>query len=760
MKAKLILKVFFYLVLIGLCFTHCTTSKHLNDGQYLLSKNSILLNQQKVKNKEVYQLLKQKPNKQFLGIAPIYLFLYNIAEEENKGSWFKKIGEAPVLLNYRLARKSASQIELHYKNLGYLDSKVTFEIAPNKHKAKAIYSINNGSLYKINEVNISSKTSKDLTTNLSELLNKSRVKKGKTYNFKTLEAVRSDMALKLQNRGYYQFNKEFIHFIADTNQHSKQVNLTLVVDEFEKNVKGTILQENHKLGVIGTVNVHLETKPINITPDTIVIQGINFIFNGSKPSFNLNRLAEKILLRPYTPYNKNFVDKSYKALSELKNFKKISFEFSPINSDQTVDVLRADIYVVPGKKIAYTLEAEATTNPELKEGISGSASLGHYNIFKGAEHLQLTYKGSSNFSNIKENGLIVNLTIPSLISPIKLNKILNKNTRTRTIFTASFTEQQRPEFTRNSILGSYKYQWKTRENFRHKLALFNLSYVNFQGDSTDLSSISEYLIAKDYSNHLIPTSSYTLSFNDQNINKLKNHSYFRVHIESSGSILNSLAKPLNFQKLKDEDGNPILKEDGSPSYTLNLWNQENIFTQYIKTSIDFRHYWEIDRKNSVAFRAMGGIIYAYGNTTQAPFHKKFVAGGANDLRGWRAFKRPTGMLSTTDTLYTGGVKLISSFEYRFNVIKKLKGAVFIDAGNIWEIEQNNNKYEEANFHWNDIIDEIAANVGFGLRYDFQYFILRTDLGFPVREPNQSLQWQWDKITLKDSQLNIGLGYPF
>jgi len=386
--------------------------------------------------------------------------------------------------------------------------------------------------------------------------------------------------------------------------------------------------------------------------------------------------------------------------------------------------------------------------------------LSHYNILKGAEHLQLTFKGSNNFNNIKENGLIMNLAIPSLISPIKLNRVLNKNSRTKTIFSTSVTKQQRPEFTRNSISASYNYQWKSKQLYQHKISLFNLSYVNFQGDSTDLSNISEYLIAKDYSNHLIPTSSYTFSFNNQNINKLKNHSFFRIHLESSGNLLNSLAEPLNFKRLRDDEGNAILQENGNPSYTLNLWNQENIYTQYLKTSLDYRYYWEIDKKNSLAFRTMGGIIYAFGNTDQAPFHKKFVAGGANDLRGWIAFKRPAGSLAVTDTLYTGGLKLISSIEYRFNLIKKLKAAVFLDAGNIWEIAQNNNKYESANFYWATFIDQIAVDIGFGLRYDFQYFIFRTDLGFPIREPFEGTNWQWEKVNLKESQLNIGLGYPF
>jgi len=709
----------------------------------------------KVRNKELYALLKQKPNKKILGFVPIYLNIYNIAFEKKENNIFKKTGEPPVILNHRLAKKSAKQIELYYKNKGYFDASVSFDIHTKKHKAKAVYSINSGTAYKINEVKINHKDDNDLNKSIKEFLDETQIKKGKTYNFKNLEDERYRIASKLQNQGYYQFNKEFIHFLADTNQISKKVNLDLVVKPFEKNEKGTIIQESHKPGVIGLVNVHLETGNSEAVNDTTVLQGINFIYNAAKPPFNLKRLAEKILLRPGIPYNKNFVDKSYQALSELKNFKKISFEFSPVSTDQDRNVLTADIYLIPGKKIAYTVEVEATTNPELKEGISGSASLIHYNILKGAEHLQLTFEGSNNFKDIKESGFIMNLTIPGLISPIKLNKILNKKSRTKTVFTASVTEQKRPEFTRNSITGSYTYKWKTRRNYQHKLSLFNLSYVNFEGDSTAFTNISDDLKAKYYSSHLIPTSSYTLSFNNQNINKLKNHSFFRIHLESSGSVLRSLADPLGLDQLKDKG------DDGNPIYTLNLWDEGIEFTQYVKTSLDYRYYWEIDEKNSLALRAMGGVIYAYGNAKEAPFHKKFIAGGANDLRGWQAFKRPPGTLNTEDKpLHTGGIKLITSVEYRFNLIKKLKGAVFMDAGNIWEISANNIENEAANFKWDRFLDEIAVDVGFGFRYDFKYFILRGDLGFAVREPYESKPWQWGKVKINDSQLNIGLGYPF
>ena len=760
MKLNFKIQFLLTLLVISTLLTRCTSSKYIGEGQNLLTENIIREADKKLKIKELHSLIKQQPNKRFLGLAPLYLAIYNLSKKSKENGYLKRIGEAPVLLNYRLARKSANQLELYYKNNGYLDSNVSFSIAKRKHKAKVTYAINTGTKYKINMVSLGLNQGGKLIELVQNHLNNSEIKLGATYNYRDLETERNRISQTIQNSGYYKFNKEYIYFLADTNQTTKSVDLNIIIKDVEKDINGTIIKEPHKVGIISKVNIHILNTSKSLKKDTVYINGLNFIFYGKKVPFNLNRISEKILLRTGLHYNKTFVDKTYRSLSELKNFKKINIEFTTLNSNDKNAFLDANIFLVPGSKIAYSIEAEATSNPQLKEGISGSASLSHYNLFNGAEHIQLTYKGSSNFNNISENGMVLNLTIPSLISPIKLKRILNKNSRTQTIFTSSISKQQRPEFTRNTITGSYGYKWKTRQSYQHKLSLFNLSYVNFQGDSTDLSEISEYLIAKDYSNHLIPTSSYTFSFNNQTLHKLKNHNYFKVHIESSGNFLYAVAKPLNFKTLTTENENPILQENGNPSYTLNLWNKENIFTQYIKASVDYRYYWELNKKNNIAFRAMGGIAYAFGNAEQVPFHKKFIAGGTNDLRGWKAFKRPTGMENSTDTLYTGGVKLISSLEYRFNLVKKLKGALFIDAGNIWELAANNSIHEAANFHWNDFHKEIAIDVGFGLRYDFQYFILRTDIGFPIREPNESLKLQWDKVNISDSQLNIGLGYPF
>ena len=170
MKAIFKLKFLFALFLISLTFTKCTSGKYIGNEQYLLSKNTITEAGLKIKNKELYSLLKKQPNKKILGIAPLYLAFYNLSSQKNEDNYLKKIGEAPVLLNYRLARKSASQIEIYYKNKGYLDAKVSFNITTRKHKAKAIYDINSGDKYKIGIININFTEDEKLKKILDKLI--------------------------------------------------------------------------------------------------------------------------------------------------------------------------------------------------------------------------------------------------------------------------------------------------------------------------------------------------------------------------------------------------------------------------------------------------------------------------------------------------------------------------------------------------------------------------------------------------------------
>ena len=310
----------------SIILSNCSTNKHLANEQYLLSKNIIVQNNRKIKNKEPYALIKQKPNKKIFGLIPIYLNIYNLAPKIDKDHYFKKIGESPTIFNHRLTKKSANQIELYYKNKGYLDASVSYQIEKKKHKANVIYSLNTGLPYVINKITINPDINKNISESIQNI--STEINKGDIYNFNHLEEQRSILASKLQNQGYYKFNKEFIYFLADTNQITKEIALELVIKSIKKIEDDSKIQSEYRQGIIGRVNVFIE--PINYAgnQDTITTDGINFIFNKDTPLFNLKRLTKKILIRPGIPYNKGVFDKSYEALSELKNFKKISFEFS------------------------------------------------------------------------------------------------------------------------------------------------------------------------------------------------------------------------------------------------------------------------------------------------------------------------------------------------------------------------------------------------------------------------------------------------
>ena len=745
-------------IVLILCFSGCSTSKRLTEKQYLLTKNIITENDRKIRKQKIHDLIKQKTNKKIWGFLPIYLHIHNLGKYKKKNNYLKKIGEAPVIFDSNLAEKSVSQIKIHYKNKGYLDAKVTLNKNFKKNKIKCEYNIETGEKYKIKTLELNNNDNLPIANRIVKILENSTIKPNQYYNLSDLEVERERISFLLQNEGFYKFNKEYLYFTADTTQENNLVDLNLFVKPAAKLDIRLDQNKNHKKGRIQNIYVHIENASSVLNQDTTFFKGIYFISDNE--GINFNRLREKIFITSGQLFNKKIVDKTYQSLSELTHFKKILFEFISINSLERDEKLEGHIYLTAGKKISYSLEAELSTNPELNEGISGSASINHYDLFKGGENLGLTFVKSKTLNNINENGFVLNLSIPTLVSPLNLSSFRNKNTQTKTTFSISYKKQERSEFTRNTLKSGYNYQWKRRKKFQHNLSLINLSYVNFEEGNLSLNTISEYLISKDYSDQLIPSSSYTLTFNNQHINKIKNNSFFRFHLETSGNLLSTFVRPLKLNKLVDEQGYEILQNNGMPIFTVNLLNNQTIFSQYIKTSFDYRYFLEISSHQSIAIRSMAGVIYAYGNTNQAPFHKKFIAGGSNDLRGWAAFKRPTGGLEYSDSLYTGGVKLLSSFEFRFKLIKKLNAAFFIDAGNIWELKQNNNNFEDANFKWHSFLNQIAVDIGFGFRYDFKYFIIRTDFGFPVKETYSGDNWHWDKLRIKNSQFNIGLGYPF
>lgn len=245
-------------------------------------------------------------------------------------------------------------------------------------------------------------------------------------------------------------------------------------------------------------------------------------------------------------------------------------------------------------------------------------------------------------------------------------------------------------------------------------------------------------------NNLILASSFSLT-HDSRSNLFDNDfSIFKFKLELAGNVLSSLSDAIGLQK------------NASDKYE--LFNVA--YSQYIKPEFDYVKYWSLGNQNVLATRSYIGVAIPFGNSTNIPFSKSFFAGGANDNRAWTAYRLGPGSSESSDEYNDANLKLALSIEQRFNFFGKINGAFFIDAGNIWNVFDDVTD-ENATFSNLSSLKDIAIGTGFGLRYDFSFFVFRFDVGFKTYDPSYQNENRWfNDYNFSNAVYNIGINYPF
>jgi hypothetical protein len=311
--------------------------------------------------------------------------------------------------------------------------------------------------------------------------------------------------------------------------------------------------------------------------------------------------------------------------------------------------------------------------------------------------------------------------------------------------------QNRPDYERYITNGSFGYRWAAKEFTNHVLTPLEINSVSIFPDSAfvnRLEELNDQRLLNQYTDHFIMSANYTYIFNNQQLNQVKNFTFFRWNIESAGNVLSAASRLTNAPK----------NEDGYYS----VWNIP--FSQYLRSDIDFRYYWALRKDYTLVYRNLVGVGVPYGNSDVLPFEKGFYAGGSNSMRGWNY--RTLGPGSFVDTLAEnfermGDLTIQANLEYRFPIYKWFQGALFTDIGNIWLLNENES-YNGGQFQLKNFISELAIDAGFGLRLDLSFFIFRIDAATPFRDPSYPLgqRWRFDKMQLKNVVWNFGIGYPF
>lgn len=723
----------FIVILLALAAISCSTTKVLSEGESTLAENKvIILNSNQFPASSLQPYIKQKPNTYYVGKWNPFLYVYNWSTGSGSGwdKFVKKMGTEPVIFDPSLVESSKTGMLSHLQYLGYYGSSI-FHSSDIKNKiAKVRYNVTLGKQYPINELNyvIPDTTMARIVAQDSSNFT---IFKGDMLSEDALEKESERMAQHFRNNGYYGFTKNHFFYYADTTSVKDRADLTVKIENYTRNESIQSAQP-HKQYYIGDVE--------------IVPQGRLKV--RQKFLDNLNRIKSGEL------YRESDINNTYERFTSIRLFSAVNMQLEERDSS----LVDCRILLSPSKLQSVKLNFEGSFNSNGLFGITPSLSYSHKNIFGGGEILSLGLRGNFQFmlkNNVRANEFAVSSSI-ALPQFLLLPETLFENKVPRTDINLSFSYQDRPEYKRSIISTSYGYNWSINNKFFYQLYPLQINIVK----------VTDFLITQDFSWMLDPFifNSYRSHFDigaggmfyyttDPSINPKHSHFYLRWDADIAGNLLS-----LFNSKMKQNDYEEHL-----------IWNVP--YSQFVRSELTLGRTLKFGKENKLALasRLVAGVGYAYGNSDCLPFEQFFYGGGANSLRGWQSRSVGPGG-APVDTLFSianqnGDLRLEANAEFRFPMFWKLNGALFIDAGNVWNINTidylGGNRRPEGMFSFKDFYKTVAVNWGFGLRLDFDLILVRLDMGIKAYNP-ATMKWHSPDMWFKKDgyAIHFGIGYPF
>lgn len=710
----------------------CSTTRVLQDGEYRLAKNKIsVTNDKKFNAGSLEPYLKQKPNSYlFLGWNP-FLNVYNWSNGKGKGwdKFVQKIGVAPVVYDSEMVDESIENVTNHLEYLGYYGSHVQSTISVKKKRVKVSYEVTLGKRFPIKEIELTLPPDAEFAEDFLRDTAAITIKKGDYLSEEALEKETVRSSAVMRNMGYYDFSKNNYFFEADTLSIPDTAILKMTINGYTRNESP---DKNHPIRKFYFNDVTV-TYPQTLKLREKVIRDLNTIYPGDV-------------------YSSTAVNNTYSRLSALRMFSSVNIGMTQSDTS-SVD---CRISLSQSRMQGFKVNLEASTNSSGLFGVSPQLSYYHKNIFMGGEWLNLSFMGNFQFKfndSVRSNefGVSAGLSFPRFLL---LPHSLFKGPVPRTDISLSYNYQSRPEYTRNIISTSYGYNGNVKNRFFYQVYPLQLNIVRlFDLDQNFYKTLANDPFLKNaYQNHFDFGSGGTFYYTSasESVPKYSYH-YARLQVDIAGNLLSAF-KPL---MAKDETGAGM------------IWNTP--YSQFVRAELTLGRTWVFGKNSgqSLAARLVAGAGHAYGNSTALPFEKHFYGGGANSLRGWQTRTVGPGSAPRDTTFVipnqTGDMRMEANLEYRFNLFWKLEGAVFADAGNVWTLKKSDEvSGKEGLFSFKTMGESIAANWGVGLRLNFDFLLIRVDMGMKVHDPAREHKWigpgQWFK---KDGYaIHFGVGYPF
>ena len=703
----------------------CSATRNLQDGEFRLAKNKIeVVNDEEFDTGSLNPYIKQKPK----GWSP-FLYIYNWTNGKEKGwdKFVRKIGTAPVIYDPVMVDNSIESIDDHLEYLGYYGSRTTSEIDVRKKNVVVTYKVNLGNRVMIRDIEVNLPERGEFSDAFRSDSSAFAIRPGDFLSESALESESVRSAEIMRNKGFYTFNKNNYFFEADTISFPGSAILKLTVNEYTRNELPRDAEPIRRFK-INDVSI---TYPKSMKVREKVLEDLN-------------------LIKPGENYSERIVNNTYSRFSSLKMFSTVNVGMTQVDTN----LVNCEISLSQSKTQGFKVNLEASSNSSGLLGVSPQISYYHKNIFRGGEWLNLSFMGNFQFMfnddvHSNEFGVSGGLSLPKfLFLPYRMFK----GSIPRTDFNLSYNYQNRPEYTRNMLSTSFGYNGNIRNRFFYQVYPAQLNVVKlFNLDDNFYKTLAnDPFLRNAYQNHFDLGSGATLYYTTNSaVNPQDTYFYSRLQFDIAGNILRAFS--------------PLMKKDSNGSGM--IWNTP--FSQFVRGELTLGRTWVFGRNSghSLATRLLAGAGYAYGNSNALPFEKHFYGGGANSLRGWQARTVGPGC-SPRDTSFvipnqTGDMKLEANIEYRFKVVWKLAGAVFLDAGNVWTLRNDSTDNQSA-FRWSTFGQSIAANWGAGVRLDLGFLLLRVDMGMKIHDPARVNKWVGPQgwFSKGGYAMHFGVGYPF
>ena len=720
---------------LPLVFAGCSSSKYVPEGEYILNKVEMESDSDDYDAGALKQYVRQK-------------------EKPKLFSLFKNpFSRKPVIYDTLQARLTCQDLVKAMQNQGFMHAGVSLNTTTEGKKLDVKYILHPGIPYVMGKVEYDVEDE-----NIQNILHlddpdNQNLKPGMRFSVEALDNERKRIANLLMDDGYFRFNKDFIYFSADTIAGQNDIALTLHLTKY---------------------------KASSNAPETdhprYQIRNINYLSNDSD-RIHLRRqvLLNATALKEGRPYSASALQRTYNNFARLQAVKYTNIRFAEVpdsnriayvgESQNTGDevfnrLLDCNIQVSTNKPSTISFQPEGT-NTAGDFGAAASLTYTNRNLFRGSEQLSIELRGAYEAitglegyqdQNYTEYSVEGKLVFPRFVAPF-LSKNFRRRQTANSELSVSWDLQNRPEFHRRVFSTAWRYRWaEPRHHLAWRFDLLDLNYVympwiseTFKKDYLDNVDNRNAILRYNYEDIFIMKMGFGLTYSN-------GVDAFRLNVESAGNLLDGFSKTLGFRT----------NSQGQHTF-LNI-----AYAQYAKFDFDYTHLLQLDKRNALALHAGLGVAYPYGNSTVLPFEKRYFSGGANSVRGWGVRELGPGKYKGNDGRIdfinqTGDLKLDLNAEYRTALFWKFEGALFLDAGNIWTL-RNYAEQPGGQFKINEFYKQIAAAYGLGLRLNFDYFILRLDMGMKAINPAyESGDEHWAIIHPKlsrDFSFHFAVGLPF